>query len=304
MSWTTLPLVPFALATLLSVNGAKSRKLSLSGAATAFVVGFSVMATPVRGIGTSLIVFYLVASQATKYGKRRKAQLEEGFQDAGNRTGWQVVCNSLVAFIASIVWSSTFAPDVLPWSLVAHTLRTPRGPVYVSDSWCPMSPTVFDGWSRALVFATLGQFACCLGDTLASELGILSKSPPILITTLKAVPPGTNGGVSLGGTIASIAGGGLIGLTLFMSLVVESSACRAECWGMAAGFLGSLLDSLLGATIQRTRYSVDKKRVLQDTSTAGGDEAIKIVSGLNILSNNQVNLISSTVAALVIARLA
>ncbi|TBU36320.1 integral membrane protein DUF92-domain-containing protein, partial [Dichomitus squalens] len=51
------------------------------------------------------------------------------------------------------------------------------------------------------------HFACCLGDTLASELGILSRSPPILITTLKRVPPGTNGGLSVLGTLASVGGG-------------------------------------------------------------------------------------------------
>ncbi|KAL4071982.1 integral membrane protein DUF92-domain-containing protein [Scleroderma citrinum] len=307
------PSIPLAVATLLAVNGAKSRKLSPSGAATAFVVGFLVLSAPVRGIGITLIVFYHLASRATKYGKKRKAQLEEGFQDAGYRNGWQVLCNSIAAFIATVLWSVTFAPNILPWSWLASVLGLSRGPLYDGESWCPLSATISDGLSRALLYIVLGQFACCLGDTLASELGILSSSPPILITTLKPVPPGTNGAISFGGTLASVAGGCVVGLTLFTSLVVENHACRTEWvdilppllfWGSTAGMLGSMLDSLLGATIQRTRYSEDNKRILQDGSVVGAKESIKVISGLNLLTNNQVNLVSSTVTAVVVALLA
>ncbi|KAI6017853.1 integral membrane protein DUF92-domain-containing protein [Pisolithus marmoratus] len=276
---TVFPVIPFVLATALGVNGVRSRKLTPSGAATAFVVAFLMMAAPVRAIGASLIVFYLLATQATKYGNKRKAQLEEGFQDAGYRTGWQVLCNSTAAFVAAIVWSMTFTPNVLPWSVLPSIL--PQGPLYDSES-C--------------------QFACCLGDTLASELGILSASPPILLTTLKSVPPGTNGAISVGGTLASVAGGCVVGLTIFASLVVENSACRAEwmgilpslvLWGTVAGLLGSMLDSFLGATLQRTRYSVDSKRILQDASVPREKESIKVVSGLNLLNNNQVRPVTS-----------
>lgn len=309
---STFPVVPFVLATALAVNGARSRKLSPSGAATAFVVGFLVMAAPVRAIGVTLITFYLLASRATKYGKKRKAQLEEGFQDSGYRTGWQVLCNSIAAFIASIIWSVTFTPNVLPWSLVPSVLHA-EGPLYDTESWCPLSASISNGLSRALLFIVLGQFACCLGDTLASELGILSTSRPILITTLKPVPPGTNGAISVGGTLASVVGGCVVGLTLFASLVVENRVCRADwmgilpslvLWGTAAGVLGSMLDSFLGATIQRTRYSVDSKRVLQDASVPRDKESVKVIGGLNLLTNNQVNLISSVATAVVVALLA
>ncbi|KAL4071918.1 integral membrane protein DUF92-domain-containing protein [Scleroderma citrinum] len=290
------PSIPLAVATLLAVNGAKSRKLSPSGAATAFVVGFLVLSAPVRGIGITLIVFYHLASRATKYGKKRKAQLEEGFQDAGYRNG-----------------CVTFAPNILPWSWLASVLGLPRGPLYDGESWFPLSATISDGLSRALLYIVLGQFACCLGDTLASELGILSPSPPILITTLKPVPPGTHGAISFGGTLASVAGGCMVGLTLFTSLVVENHTCGAEWvdilppllfWGSTAGMPGSMLDSLLGATIQRTRYSEDNKWILQHGSVVGAKESIKVISGLNLLTNNQVNLVSSTVTAVVVALLA
>lgn len=313
MLLTALPVIPFLLAIALSVNGIKSRKLSPSGAATAFIVGFFMMAAPVRGLGITLIVFYLLASRATKYGHKRKAQLEEGFQNAGYRNGWQVLCNSVAAFFATIVWSVRFAPNVLPWSLLAFSNGSPQGPLYDGESWCPLSKHLDNGLSRAMLFVVLGQFACCLGDTLASELGILSSSPPLLITTLKPVPPGTNGGISLGGTIASVIGGCVVGLTLFVSLVMENTVCRAEWmdilpplmfWGMASGALGSLLDSFLGATLQRTRYSVDTKRVLQDASPVISKESTKVISGVNVLTNNQVNLVSSTLTALVVAWLA
>ena len=92
-----------------------------------------------------------------------------------------------------------------------------------------------------------------MGDTLASELGILSKSPPLLITTFKRVPPGTNGAMSVLGTVVSILGGGLIGLTFVIDLLSESSACRETvwdwapgiiAWGLLAGGLGSLVRTL------------------------------------------------------------
>ena len=143
---------------------------------------------------------------------------------------------------------------------------------------------------------TQRHFACCLGDTLASELGILSKSKPRLITTLKTVPPGTNGAISLVGTVASIAGGALIGLLTGITLILENARCSREAgyllfesigWGIFAGLFGSLVDSLLGATVQQTRYSTTKKLVLQDDSKDA--DAVNVISGRNYLTNNQVS---------------
>ena len=141
------------------------------------------------------------------------------------------------------------------------------------------------------------HFACCLGDTLASELGILSKSKPRLITTLKQVPPGTNGAISLVGTVASIAGGAFVGLLAGITLLLENAQCRHGAaryllfetisWGMFAGLFGSIVDSLLGATVQQTRYSKTKKVVLQDDSK--DVDGVNVISGWNLLTNNQVS---------------
>ena len=132
------------------------------------------------------------------------------------------------------------------------------------------------------------HFACCLGDTLASELGILSKSKPLLITNLKPVPPGTNGAISTMGTIASIVGGALVGLLTGITVILENAQCSREAagyllfevvaWGMFAGLFGSLVDSFLGATIQQTRYSKTKMLILQDDSK---DVDVKVISGRN-----------------------
>ena len=77
---------------------------------------------------------------------------------------------------------------------------------------------------------------------------------------------------------------------------MENGQCRREAaghllfetvaWGMFAGLFGSLVDSLLGATVQQTRYSKTKKLILQDDSK---DVDVKVISGMNLLTNNQVN---------------
>jgi len=302
------PWFALLLATLLSVNGLRKRSLSPSGAAAAFVVGFGMMSVKLRVFGVGLIVFYVAGSRATKVGKASKSNLEDTSDAAGYRTAFQVLCNSLPAFAAARIWSGMFVSTadvvLLPPTWVAY------GVPFDNTKYCPISSSYGHGWSRTLILAALGQLACCMGDTLASELGILSKSPPLLITTFKRVPPGTNGAMSVLGTAASILGGGLIGLTFVIDLLAESSACRASVWdwapgiiewGLLAGGLGSLVDSFLGATVQETKYSNTLKKILTDQSEIGPDSQTKVISGRNWLNNNQVNLLSSTITAMIIA---
>jgi len=308
------PLVPFLFATALSVNGLRKRSLSPSGAAAAFLTGISMLSLPLRTPGIALIVFYLLGSRATKTGKQKKATLEDGHDTAGAgyRTAAQVFSNSASALVATLLWGALHAPG-FPGSRVTSVLFDVHPEPYSHSSWCPLDPSVSNGWSRALLFVVLGHFACCLGDTLASELGILAHSPPILLTTLKTVPPGTNGALSAIGTAASVAGGTVMGLTMWTTLVVENAVCRSSAgpllnelllWGSIAGGLGSLLDSLLGATLQRTQYSTTRKRILIDTSrptSPDPEKDLQVVSGIDVLTNNQVNLISSAATALALA---
>ena len=174
---------------------------------------------------------------------------------------------------------------------------------------------IYNGYSSALNLDNDRHFSCCLGDTLASELGILSRVMPRLITTLRPVPPGTNGGVTPFGTLVSILGGGFIGFLVGITLIVENIQCASgwkkilvdTCvWGLIGGGFGSLvssrtsleeedmirdcmanqLDSILGATVQQTRYSTKKKVIIQDNSSS---EPGQVISGLPLLTNNQVN---------------
>lgn len=93
--------------------------------------------------------------------------MEEGYQEAGYRSGWQVLCNSASALVASFLWNATFAPRSIQAAFtrtllgvdVGHSVLGLKKPVAYdrsSEGWCPTSTTVSNGWSRALLFATLG----------------------------------------------------------------------------------------------------------------------------------------------------
>lgn len=92
-------------------------------------------------------------------------------------------------------------------------------------------------------YLAYGAFlACCLGDTLASEVGMLSNQTPIMLWGRKLVRKGTDGGMTLLGTGASIVGGTLIG------------ACSGTWYDVVLmatyGCIGGLLDSLMGTFLQ------------------------------------------------------
>lgn len=125
-------------------------------------------------------------------------------------------------------------------------------------------------------------------------MGILNKDWPILITRFKKVPPGTNGGVSGLGLAASLAGGATVGLAAAITLAIEQP-CHGFAWeililGALAGVGGSMIDSLLGATVQESLYSEERKIIVPERRAG---ENIKVISGVPLLDNHQVNFLSS-----------
>jgi uncharacterized protein (TIGR00297 family) len=88
-------------------------------------------------------------------------------------------------------------------------------------------------------------------DTLSSELGQALRATPRLITTLKPVPPGTDGGITVAGTALGWLGAVVIACVgvSTMALPWQSGAIAA-----AAGVAGLLFDSLLGATLERAGW--------------------------------------------------
>ncbi|KAI5455354.1 hypothetical protein NCC49_000168 [Naganishia albida] len=292
-------------ASLLAGHGLRKGSLSLSGSAAALLVGYGHLANDDPTFGVTMIVFYALGTAATKYKANIKASLEDGHGDpagsAGKRTAWQVLCNSTPSLIASAFYRFLFTTERSPAVRnLSYSLFGSHNRIFREDKL-----------AKALVFATLGHFATCLGDTLASELGILSPSKPVLITTLNPCPPGTNGGISAFGTGMSVVGGAVVGVTVGMlqsrfGMVRDVGMVQYIGWGSLAGFAGSMIDSLLGATLQQTIYDANSGKVLLDKVADRKNRLDslessrrEVVSGLKVLTNNQVNFVSSATVALI-----
>lgn len=99
-----------------------------------------------------------------------------------------------------------------------------------------------------LMFACAAALAEAAADTLSSEMGQALAAEPVLITTFRPVPAGTDGGVSGPGTLAGIAAALVVaGVAVFTRTVPSYGFAIAA----VAAVAGMLFDSLLGATLER-----------------------------------------------------
>jgi uncharacterized protein (TIGR00297 family) len=207
------------LAAIVSYAALRVRSLNWSGALAAFILG-----TVVFGLGGPvwailLLAFFISSSGLSRVAKKRKATLEKNFSKGSERDAGQVLANGGFAGLF-VVLHVIFPLSILPWL----------------------------GFGGALAAAN--------ADTWATELGVLSKKSPFLITTLKPVEKGTSGGISLAGTLASLSGGLLI--AILSGLLSQSGSFVETLWIVIAvtlsGLCASLVDSLLGATLQAMYY--------------------------------------------------
>ena len=272
MSQSLLP--PLALGLVLSLLIAflawRRDSLSQSGAVGALVVGTLIFGLGGWVWGVLLAVFFISSSLLSHFKEREKAAVAEKFEKGHRRDMGQVLANGGLGAVIALL------------SVVVPESAVPTG------TW---------------FFLFLGVMATVTADTWATELGTLSKGAPRLITNGRAVEVGTSGGVSPLGTGVSFAGGLLIGLTAGLlapvaGLLPWSAALPVAFIGALSGAAGSLIDSLMGATVQQIYYcdtcAKETERKLHRCGTT-----TRPLRGWAWMHNDLVNLISSLGGGLV-----
>jgi uncharacterized protein (TIGR00297 family) len=189
-----------------------------------------------RSAFPALLAVCVLTTAATRFGRARKQHMGLAENRRG-RNAAQIAANLGAAGLGASL-----------------ALRLP------SHSW----------FYTASVVAALAEAAA---DTLASEMGEVLGGPPILVTTLRRVAPGTDGAISMAGTAAGTSGAVLIVVLAYLTLALTPQQAFAAATGSLAGLF---VDSLLGATAERRGW-LNNDAVNFLSTIAAGAVAIAIL---------------------------
>jgi uncharacterized protein (TIGR00297 family) len=126
-----------------------------------------------------------------------------------------------------------------------------RGAAHVAANCLVPASLVVLGLPAA---AFAAAFGAALADTLGTEVGTLWGRRPFSPLSLKPLPPGTPGAISLPGTLASALGAALLAAAAVAIGLVARPALVACA---AGGFLGALAESILNDFGRRAGFSLD-----------------------------------------------
>jgi uncharacterized protein (TIGR00297 family) len=217
---------------------------AVAGTAVTASLMFATISFPYAPWKTALVpvmVLLVMTSLSTRLGRKHKESLGTAESKRG-RAASQVAANLGVSALVS-------NGLVLSWLLERNWLH-PRGAA-----------------ASLMLAIGLAALAEAAADTISSELGQVVSGHPRMITTLRKAEPGTDGAISVGGTLAGIAAAGLVAASGAWALK-GGWAMLAVSW--CGGVFGLLFDSLLGATAeQRGWINNDVVNFLSTASAAG-----------------------------------
>lgn len=255
--------VPLLMLTLVMCIAAISARLSgaltWGGAFGAFCIGL--VATWMFGFGglALLLLFFL---SANLLGKISRKTLDIPAPSSGRKLT-QVLANGLLAMLCAVYYG--LEPGPIP----------------------------------LMVFGAV--LAEATADTWASEVGALSKVPPKSLVTHRHLPRGRSGGVTALGTLAAILGSFVIAVcwigcfdVRIPGTFLKALSAGALIW--VAGFIGCLVDSLLGALLQAQYHNPETEELVEQEWIDG--KQLNLVRGLHWMDNDMVNLLSSLSSAL------
>jgi uncharacterized protein (TIGR00297 family) len=185
------------------------RGVNLSGAVAGALACFLLLAGAGPNAFAALAALFAMTWVATRLGHRRKLALGLAERREGRNAG-QVLANLAVAALGSVFFSTT--------------------------------------GNRVWLVAALAALSEAATDTVASEIGQYRSPAARMITTWQRVPAGTDGGITVHGSITGMGAG----LVIAAVATAGGMLPPAQLWiPVTAGFAGMLIDSILGATFQR-----------------------------------------------------
>ncbi|MFN3741774.1 MAG: DUF92 domain-containing protein [Anaerolineales bacterium] len=255
-------ILAFLLALLISLLAWRFRALTVNGALAATVVGSLIFGLGGWRWALLLLLFFFTSSALTRAFVHRKRKLSEKFAKGGQRDAMQVMANGGVAALCVL---AHFAFPQALWS------------------WL--------GFAASL--------AAVNADTWATELGVLSPHPPRRITNWQIVEEGASGGITLLGTSAALLGSALIALpAAFLPPLPISHPLLTFVLVTLAGLIGSLIDSLLGDTLQAIYFCPRCRKETEHFPRHSCGTATSRLRGLPWLDNDGVNIACALSAAL------
>ena len=213
------PGLPLRLLFAALINGAlaaaayAARTVNRSGVVAGFCVGFAIYAALDWKGFLLLFAFFVIGSGCTKLGYKRKAAASLAQEEGGKRGARHALANAGVATACAFFTATT-----------GH-------------------PLLF-----GIAFAA--AFATAAADTAGSEIGQLLGRRTFLLTTFRPVPRGTEGAVSIEGTLA--------GILASLILAVLGKAVGLYGWSgvplvVIAAFVGTIFESIVGAALEKRR---------------------------------------------------
>jgi uncharacterized protein (TIGR00297 family) len=239
----------------------RARALTANGAAAAALVGGLIFGLGGLTWAVLLLTFFISSSALSRAFGLRKMAVHEKFAKGARRDWGQVMANGGLGALLVLLDTTVVGPGQI-WPYLAFA----------------------------------GAMAAVNADTWATELGVLSPTPPRLITNGKVVEPGSSGGVTWWGSLSALGGAALIGLagglaagpvSLLTLLLITS----------IAGLAGALLDSLLGATVQGIYFCPTCDKLTERHPMHHCNTLTSHARGWQWLNNDLVNLAASVTGA-------
>jgi uncharacterized protein (TIGR00297 family) len=244
------------LAAVVARLAARARALNTSGAIAAAFVGAACVAAG-WDWAALLMLFFISSTLLSRLGRGAKERRTDAVvAKGGPRDAVQVMANGAVFAICAAGYA-----------------------LWPSEGW------------QALA---IGALAAATADTWATEIGTLMGQSPRSIISLRVVTAGTSGGVTLPGTLASVAGAALIGVAARLAGWPPIVAW----WAVAAGVAGAIADSIMGAVWQ-SRRRCPACNILTERRVHPCGTVTMPAGGVAWLDNDAVNALSTVCGALV-----
>lgn len=218
-----------SVSAIFSLSALTMRSVDRSGALAGFLLGIAIY----MGYGWKTFsvaaLFFILGSGATRLGYVKKARRGVAEERGGARSWREALANTLAGAFFSILVITTH-----------HEV--------------------------AFLAAFVAAFAEAAGDTVSSEVGQWLSPRAYLITNLRPVPAGENGGISFAGSASGLtASAGVAGLGFGLKLC----GMKITLIAFVAAMVGNILDSVLGATLERRGLVTNGVVNLVGTTFAG-----------------------------------